>query len=220
MIAEIIIDLNFTDTGDMLAKAILEKSKPKADILMGITPSLLGQAKKHKIFQQYHSPLLNTITNQDLVFDQDFFVTPFDYGPLAILYDPAKTPKPERFSDLWLAPKQLIIQDPRTSSTGLDFFLWTMALYPDNWQDTWKSLLHGVRTISPGWTESFMSFETGEANMMISYATDPAYAVHNYGSSKYLAYIPEEGGFLQIEGAGIINGTSRTELAQAFIDYY
>ena len=73
----------------MLAKAILEKSKPKADILMGITPSLLGQANT-KFFQQYHSPLLNTITNQDLVFDQDF-CDPFDYGPSLYSMTPQNT---------------------------------------------------------------------------------------------------------------------------------
>ncbi len=45
--------------------------------------------------------------------------------------------------------------------------------------------------------------------MMVSYATDNAYSQYYYGTSKYKVFIPIEGAFVQIEGAGIVNGTKK-----------
>ena len=55
--------------------------------------------------------------------------------------------------------------------------------------------------------------------MMVSYATDGAYSMHNYGSSKYKAFIPNNKGYIQIEGMGIIKDGKNASLAKKFIDY-
>jgi thiamine transport system substrate-binding protein len=54
--------------------------------------------------------------------------------------------------------------------------------------------------------------------MMLSYATDGAYAWENYKSLKYKAFIPKEGGFLQIESGCLANGTKHEKLARLFVD--
>ncbi|OQY10350.1 MAG: thiamine ABC transporter substrate-binding protein, partial [Marinitoga sp. 4572_148] len=61
--------------------------------------------------------------------------------------------------------------------------------------------------------------ESGEAPMMVSYATDGAYSYYYYNSTKYKAFIPEEGAYVQIEGAGIVKGTKNFELAKRFIEF-
>ncbi len=213
------IDTQFTDTGDMLSKVVLEKQDPKADIILGITPALLIKAKQHDILSQYKSPNLKNIKNQKLLFDSNHYTTPYDYGSLAIIYNPEKIGDLKSFSDLWKMDKQLVIQDPRTSSTGLDFLMWTIALYGDNWKNEWKSLHKGILATTSGWSESFAKFESGEASMMVSYATDLAYSYHYYKTVKNKIFIPEEGGYIQIEGASIIKGAKNKKLAEKFIDY-
>lgn len=215
----LIIDTNFTDTGDMLSRSIIEKNKPKADIIIGLTPSTLIKAKKENLLQQYKSPNISRIKDTKLIFDDKYYTTPYDYAAIAVIYDPEKIKDLNSFSDLWREKKKLILIDPRSSSTGVDFLLWTTAIYKESWKDAWKNLKEASLTVTPGWSEAFAKFEAGEAPMMVSYATDPAYSFEYYGTSKYKAFIPEEGGFIQIEGASITNGTKHKKLAENFIDY-
>ena len=76
-----------------------------------------------------------------------------------------------------------------------------------------------ILTITPSWDDAFSLFELGQAPMMVSYATDNAYSQYYYGTSKYKVFIPIEGAFVQIEGAGIVNGTKNLELSQIFIEF-
>ncbi len=212
--------ISFESTAKIITRLLLEKSNPNADVAIGITPAMLARVKDEKLIRKYKSPFIDRITKTDLIFDKEFYTTPYDYGPLAVIYKPDRfSSVPKTFNDLLQYKKSIIIQDPRTSSTGTDFFLWTIAVYGDNWTDFWKSFKESVITTSPGWSESFAAFENDEASMMISYATDGAYSVHNYGSSAYKAFIPNNEGYIQIEGVSVVNGCNSPKLAEKFIDF-
>lgn len=213
------VNSDFTDTGDMVSKAILEKDSPRADIIMGLTPSFLITAKKNDILIPYKSINIDNIKNPSLIFDIEYYTTPYDYGALAIVYNPDKVSNLNKFSDLYKSKNCLVIQDPRTSSPGLDFLLWTIAIYGDEWENEWTRLKNGILTVTSGWSEAFAKFEAGEAPMMLSYATDSAYTFHNYQVAKNKIFIPEEGGYIQIEGASIIKNTKNLKLAKKFIDF-
>jgi thiamine transport system substrate-binding protein len=62
-------------------------------------------------------------------------------------------------------------------------------------------------------------FTSGEAPIVLSYATSPAYHVEYEETTKYKACIPEEGGYLQIEGAGIVKNCAHKRLAETFMDW-
>ncbi len=210
----------FDSTSGILTRLKLEKDNPQADIAIGITPTMLAQSKKDNLFDKYKSPKLENIKDVSLIFDKDHFTTPYDYGALAVLYNTDKIKKaPTNFNDFFRHKKSLLIQDPRTSSTGTDFLLWTIALHRNNWKEFWLSFKGSVLTSTTGWSESFAKFESGEAPMMISYATDNAYSIHNYGSSTYNLVIPGGKAFLQIEGVSIVKGSSQAFLAKKFIDF-
>ncbi|HNX59163.1 MAG TPA: thiamine ABC transporter substrate-binding protein [Spirochaetota bacterium] len=210
--------VKFTDAGNIVSRLKLEKKNPKADVVLGLTPALVSLAKKEGLLQKYRSPNISRISDKSVVFDADY-ATPYDYGALAFVYNPEKLAKvPASFEDICAMKKGIIIEDPRTSSTGQDFLLWTVAVYGDGWKDFWRKLKGAVLTVTPGWNEAFAKFEAGEAPVMLSYATDGAYSWENYKSEKYKAFIPSEGGFLQIESGSLVNGTSKVKLAQAFID--
>lgn len=213
------LDTSFNDTGDLISKVILQKKSPKADIIFGITPSNIQKLLDEEILKSYKPQNIEKISNSDLLFNKDFYVTPFDYGAIAILYNPEFIEEPKSFEDLWKYDKKLIIEDPRTSSTGLDFLLWTIGLYNDDWKTQWGNLKRGVLTATSGWSEAFAKFEANEAPMMVSYATDPAYSYEYYKSVKYKVFIPKEGGYVQIEGAGITKKSKNFNLASKFIDF-
>ena len=199
--------VKFESTSKIISRLILEKRKPKADVAIGLTPSMLIQAKQNKVLAKYGSPALKSVKNRELIFDRDLYTTPFDYGAIAFIYNPAKiSPEPKSFEDLLNHKNAVIIQDPRTSSTGTDFLFWTIAKYGNGWEKFWENFRGSVLTAAPGWSEAFSKFENGEAPVMVSYSTDGAYSMHNYGSSKYRAFIPDSEGFIQIEGVSVTAG--------------
>lgn len=208
------------DGGNVLSRIKLEKRNPKADVVLGLDQSLTVDAIKSDLLIPYKPVNSQKIEKKDIVFESDYSVTPYDYGAIAIIYDPEKlNSTPKTFEDLTKMKKSLIIQDPRSSSTGQAFLLWTIAAYGDKWKEFWKELKPAILTVTSGWTDSFSKFEAGEAPMMVSYATDGAYSYEYYESTKYKALIPEEGAYVQIEGAGIVKGTKNEELAKRFIEF-
>ena len=122
------------DSGQMLTKAILEKNSPVADVIIGIDNNMLAKALKENILQPYKSENLKDVSSS-LLFDESNCLTPYDYGFFSIIYDSKKiTNPPESLEDL-LSPgyeNSIILMDPRTSSPGLGFLLWTVKVYGDS----------------------------------------------------------------------------------------
>ncbi|TDT71938.1 thiamine transport system substrate-binding protein [Hypnocyclicus thermotrophus] len=212
--------VKFEGAAKIVSRLKLEKINPKADIVVGLSSSTLALAKKEEILKQYKPVNSNKIKDIGLVIDKDYFATTFDYGGLAIIYAPDRLKQvPTSFNDIIKLDKSLIVEDPRTSTTGQDFLLWTIAIYKDNWKEFWEKLKPAILTITPGWSEAFNKFEAKEAPMMVSYATDGAYSTYYYGGTSYKALIPNEGGYVQIEGAAIINKKDIKDSAYKFIEF-
>lgn len=212
--------IKMTDAGKIAARIKLEKSNPKGDVVLGLNQSLAVKAKKDGLLASYKPKNISKISNSKLIYDKEFYTVPFDYGALAFICNYDKMgKKPATFEEFAKLEKAIIIQDPRISSTGQDFLLWTIAVYGNKWQEFWTKYKNSILTVTPGWSESFSKFEAGEAPVMVSYATDGAYSYYNYKSFKYSAVIPKEGAYLQLEGAGIIKGSKNMELSKKFIEF-
>ena len=206
------------DGGSVLSRLLLEKKNPKADVVIGLDQSLVIKAISKDILEKYTPINISKVMNKELVLND--YTVPYDYGGIAFVYNPEKLKTiPKSFEDLTKLNKKIILQDPRTSSTGQAFLLWTIAVYGDNWQDFWKRLKPAILTVAPGWDASFSKFEAGEAPIMVSYATDGAYSYQYYKSTKYKAFIPKEGAYVQIETAGIVKNTKNKELAKRFMEF-
>lgn len=214
--------LSFGDAGNVLARLILEKDQPKADVVIGLDQPLLKRAISEGLLIKFVPENISMIKNKELL-DMQGYGIPFDYGAIALVYNTEKINNPPKsFKELLdeRFKRKLVVQDPRTSSTGLSFMLWTVAVFgEDGFLDYWKSLKNNILTITPGWDEAFSMLETGEADIMVSYATDGAYSYHEYGSLKYLPVVMEEGAFVQIEYAAIVKSSKNIELAKKFIEF-
>ena len=208
---------SFGDAGKMLARLKLEGEKTDADVVLGLDQNLLVKARDLLL---PYKPLNYEKIRKDLR-PKDFVATPFDYGSIAIVYNTEKIKNPPRSLQNLLKPeyrRKIVVEDPRTSSTGLSFLLWTIAVYGDDFVDYWKKLSENLLTITAGWDEAFEMLESGEADMMVSYLTDGAYSYYYYKSAKFLPTVMEEGMFVQVEYVGIVKYTDQPELAKRFVE--
>ena len=189
----------------------MEKENPRADIIVGIDNNLLSRALEEDILEVYKSKNIGLIS-EELLFDPSFHVTPFDYGYFAFVYDSRVLKKiPERLEDLTAVEyrDKIILEDPRTSSPGLGFLLWTIAVFGDDYLDYWQQLKPNLLTITDGWDSAYGMFTGGEAPIVLSYTTSPAYHVEYEESRRYRALIFKRGNYRQIEGMAILKGADR-----------
>jgi thiamine transport system substrate-binding protein len=216
------------DSSEMLSRLIAELrlGDSEADVFLGIADVALPRALAQGVFRPYDPSLIPNLEKvpEGLLFDETGHVIPFDHGYITFVYDSealAEGLVPQSFSDL-LQPElrgKIVLEDPRISSPGLSFLLWTIAHFgEEGWQDFWRELLPNVLTITKGWSEAYAMFEAGEAPIVLSYSTDTAYSYIYYGSTRYQVLTPEGEGYRQVEGMGIVAGTDQYELACDFLN--
>jgi thiamine transport system substrate-binding protein len=128
---------------------------------------------------------------------------------------------PHSFDDLLKLKngKQIVIEDPRSSTPGLGLLLWVKSIYKDRAKEYWYKLSPKILTITKGWSEAYDLFLKGEADMVLSYTTSPAYHIiaekkYNY---KYAHF--KEGHYMQIEVAAILKSSKQKNLAQKFMRF-
>ncbi len=210
------------DAGAMLNRMVLEKDRPKCDIAIGIDNTFLQSALDNHLFSSY-KPENSSVIDKDNVIDDTWHLTTYDYGYFAFVYDSdvIKNP-PKTFGEMQSTEysSKIILMDPRTSSPGKGLFLWSLAVFGEKgFNSFWKSLKPNILTIPASWDDGYSAFLAGEAPIVLSYSTSPAYHIELEKTSKYKAFIPQEGAFKQIEGAGIVKGCSNPNLAKKFIHY-
>lgn len=209
------------DAGQVLSRVIMESDNPRADIIIGIDNNMLTKALDADVLSPYTPENLEQIPDY-LLFDPTHHVIPFDYGYFSIIYDSRSIDNPPSTLQDLTKPDykdQLILMDPRTSSPGLGFFLWTIEVYGDDFISYWEQLKPSILTITEGWDAGYGLFVNGEAPMVLSYTTSPAYHAEYEESTQYKATLFEKGNYMQIEGMGIIKGAANRESAEKFIDF-
>jgi thiamine transport system substrate-binding protein len=220
--AECGCDLKFVSVADgvaLLNRVKLEGQSTKADIVLGLDTNLTAEAKATGLFVRAGIDLADVKVPG--TWTGDTFV-PFDYAHFAIVYDTEKLKNPPKSLKELVEgdPEQkIVIQDPRTSTPGLGLLLWVKSVYGDKAPEAWAKLKGRVLTVTPGWSEAYGLFTKGEALMVFSYTTSPAYHVIAEGTQKYQAAAFEEGHYLQIEVAGITTTGAKNPLAQKFLAF-
>ncbi|MDK2869037.1 MAG: thiamine transport system substrate-binding protein [Pyrococcus sp.] len=209
-------------TGELVNRLIIEKDNPKADVVVGIDNTFMSKAIKAGVLEKYKPRNVDVIPQWIIEkFDPEFYLTPFDFGYIAFNYRTDLIQDyPKSLNDL-IKPEwkgKIIIEDPRTSSPGLAFMLWTIAVYKDQWLDYWAELRENVQIVK-GWSAAWEAFSKGEYPIVLSYATSPAASVYYENKTNIKAIEFEEGNFLQIEGVGIVKGTKNMELAKKFVEF-
>ncbi len=210
------------DAAQVLSRAALEKASPNADALVGIDNNLLDLARKEGVLKGYKPVNADKIVAEDLRLADDWLLTPYDWGYFAMIFDTAsRLAPPASLADLTRPEyaKKIILMDPRTSTPGTGFLAWTVAVYGKDYADYWTKLKGNILTLAPGWDAGYGLFTAGEAPLVISYTTSPAYHVEFDKTDRYQALIFPEGHVRQIEGVGLVRNAQNARGAEAFIDF-
>jgi len=220
--AECSCSVRFVSVADgvaLLNRLKLEGQSTKADIVLGLDTNLITDAKKTGLFAP-HGPLANEV-NVPGGWSDDVFV-PYDYGYFAVVYDSEKLKDPPKSMAELVdgnPAEKIAIEDPRTSTPGLGLVLWIRKIYGDKAPDAWARLKDRVLTVTPGWSEAYGLLTKGEAPMVLSYTTSPAYHMIEEKTDRYKAASFAEGHYMQIEVAGITKKGAENPLAQKFLDF-
>jgi thiamine transport system substrate-binding protein len=212
-------DLQFVPAGDgaaLLARVRLEGAASDADVVLGLDTSLTAAAAATGLFAPHGMTPETTLP----VGYADPIFLPFDWGWFAFVYDKTKlADAPASFDALAASELTIVIQDPRSSTPGLGLLLWVKAAHGDRAGEIWAALADNIVTVTPGWSEAYGLFLEGEADMVLSYTTSPAYHLIAEGDGTKAAALFDEGHYLQIEVAGKLAATDQPELADAFLAF-
>ncbi|MCE4617326.1 MAG: thiamine ABC transporter substrate-binding protein [Desulfurococcales archaeon] len=234
--------VNFSDAGTALNRALLDiqTGQEPPDIIIGLDNILVHKAKEKGVLEKYTPSNIDQI-NPELIqaLDPEGYAIPYDYGLIALVYDSTKIPdnlmsnltfqdlltrtvlingEEKRLVDL------LVTENPQTSSTGLSFLLWQIAVYQHyelgDWTQWWRQ---GHPRVVESWGDAYSLFPDPYP-IVVSYGTDPAYSYHFYNDTKYKAalvwYNGKQVAWLQVEGIALLKDAPHKECAKRFIDWF
>ena len=211
--------VRYTTAGDgaaVLARLKLEGATTSADVVIGLDTALTADARASGLFTPHG---LTVAHDLPVPYADDLFL-PFDWGWFAFVYDKTKvTTPPKSFMELAASNLKVVIQDPRSSTPGLGLLLWVKGAYGDRAGQVWTDLADNIVTVTPGWDQAYRMFLKGEADMVLSYTTSPAYHLIAESDDSKAAALFDEGHYLQIEVAGMTAASKQPDLARAFLTY-
>jgi len=202
-----------------LRKIQLEGRNTKADILLGLDTNIAQAASKTGLFAVHELDTSNL--ELPIAYSDENFV-PYDYSYVAFVYDANRVKNPPlSFEALASMPEdfKIVIQDPRSSTPGLSLLLWVKEIYKEKAGEYWKRLSPHILTITKGWSEAYGLFLKGEADMVLSYTTSPAYHMIDENRTNFKSAHFQEGHYGQIEVAAILKSSKNKDLAKKFLHF-
>ncbi len=222
------------DAGEALTKALLTAGNPQGDVLFGVDNNLLSRALGGELFDPYTSDGLETV-DEGYMLDPEHRVTPVDHGEVCLNYDKSWYAErglepPSSLDDLTRPAyeRQLVVENPATSTPGLAFMLATIARYGDGapWQEYWRMLRRNGVLVVDGWEDAYNvrfsgSAGKGDRPIVVSYASSPPAEVifRTPRPAEAPTAVVEDSCFRQIEFAGILRGARNEEGARALVDF-
>ena len=215
-------DVNFVGLDSslgILGRLQLEGSSSKADIALGLDTNVMAVAQNTGLFAEHGLKSEANMLPEPI---EDNVFLPFDWGYFAFVYDTSKMANPPASLDALINTKEdikIAIQDPRTSTPGLGLLLWMKSVYGVDAAAKWQQLQPKILTITKGWWDAYSLFLEGEADMVLSYTTSPAYHIIAEGKNNYAAADFAEGHYVQIEVAAMLKSAAQPELARQFLSF-
>ena len=202
-----------------LRKVQLEGPDTEADVVLGLDTNIMEAARQTGLFAPHGAD--TSRLSLPVEWSDDTFL-PFDYSWFAFVHDTDKVPTaPASLEALAAMPDdfKIVIQDPRSSTPGLGLVLWVKEVYGDRAADWWARVKPKVVTVTKGWSDAYGLFLKGEADMVLSYTTSPAYHAIAEEKTNFAAATFEEGHYTQVEVAAIVASTDEMDLARRFMAF-
>jgi thiamine transport system substrate-binding protein len=209
------------DGGALLASLLSEGKKAETDMIIGLDNNSSTLALDSGLFATVKLANVSKI-NVKLLKDEKNRLIPYDYGNFAFIWDSESGTRPPASLEDLTKPeyaKKIIIMDPRTSTPGLGFLAWTQAVYKGGWKDYWKRLGPNILAMTPGWDTGYGLFIKGEAPLVLSYSTSPAYHKAYEATERYKALVFAEGHSAQVELMGVLSASKHGKESEKFLDF-
>ncbi|MEM1286005.1 MAG: thiamine ABC transporter substrate binding subunit [Pseudomonadota bacterium] len=202
----------------VLSRLRFEGDSTDADVVLGLDQNLIAEADATGLIAPHETDLSEL--DLPVEWTSESFV-PFDYGYFAVMYDAeAVENPPTSLAELIEGGDEpLVIQDPRTSTPGLGMVLWMKSVYGEEAGERWEQLADRILTVTPGWSEAYGLFTSGETPMVLSYTTSAAYHMLVEEEERYQALAFDEGHYMQIEVGAAIAGSDDLDLAREFLAF-
>lgn len=185
-------------------------------------------------FDQYDLELANQglewrkIQIGDLDFEEEVKPTlsrsnlvPYDWSLLTFVVRKSDFQQlPKKLEDL-MAPEmrgQIVMEDPRTSSPGLQFLLWLIQIKGEEKAFQFlKEFNQQIHSYAPSWSTAYGLFQKAQVKTTFSYVTSPVYHVVEDKSTDVIALDLSEGHPAQYEFVGVPATCANCELAEKFV---
>ena len=217
------------DAGELVNRAILNAGNPEGDLMFGVDSLNFQRAIAAGVFVEYRAARRDEVPAEVRApFGDSLLLTPIDFGWVDLNFDPMAGEPPATLEELteprWRG--QLVVQDPATSSPGLQFLATTVAHFGEGgWQQFWRDLRANDTLVTFGWSEAYQTHFThngGDRPLVVSYTTSPAaeffFAEEPLDEPPTHNVIPAPL-FRQVEAAAVLAGAEHPGLAGKFIDF-
>jgi thiamine transport system substrate-binding protein len=222
------------DANAVVNRVLLNAGNPEGDVLFGVDNLTFPRTEGKDVFEDYSAARREQIpADVRGEFGNSMAVTPIDYGYVDLNFDKAQGQPPATFEELtrpqWRG--KLVVEDPATSSPGLQFLATTVAHFGETgsytWRDYWRDLKANDVLVVDGWDAAYntqFSHYGGDRSLVVSYTTSPAAEVffsNGAATDPPTANVIPEGTklFRQVEAAAVLKGAKHPELARKFIDF-
>lgn len=206
------------DAGLLLERLKLASASVPFDVVIGLDQLMLADAKAAAKWKalDVDASAWQEIPAQ---FADESFV-PYDWSPLGFIYREGTEPVPQSLDDL-LKPEfkgQIALQDPHSSSPGLQFYHWVQAVKKADTVPYLNALKMNEPNISPSWAFSYGLFKKQQVKFVFSYLTSLAYHWGVEKDRQYKIAPFNEGHPVQIEFAGVPEDCRECELGAELVN--
>lgn len=220
-----IFKVEFIEISDMamaIQKINFEGDASVADVVLGIDQfDVTRVANKIKWRDIEKNSDIKFIENLGPAATEKTFV-PYDWAPMSFVARKSIKHNVSSLKDL-LAPElksKIALQDPRTSSPGLQFLAWVFENKSgDEAIKYLKAMTKQAHSFSPSWSASYGLFKNNQSDLVFSYVTSPVYHLVEEKDDNFLSIETSEPLPVQVEFAGIPASCKNCEAAEMFINF-
>lgn len=210
-----------SDSGILLQRLKIEGESLGADLVVGLDQFDLERAQDEQTWRKMNSAEINVYDSIKPALQNPFFI-PYDWGVLTFEGRRGEVEDKIYSLDDLLAPewnKKIALQDPRTSSPGMQFLSWVIQSKGEEEGFKYlKKMMSQVHSYAPSWSTSYGLFTNKQAKIVFTYVTSPIYHEVEEKNKGYFALSFKEPLPIQYEFMGIPEFCRHCDLAEKFVN--
>lgn len=200
----------------LITRLRLEGKKTPADLLLGIDTTQIREMEEREL--TIHFPYNKDNTRLPVPWPETTLI-PVAYGVLTVLMHQENLAHfITSLDDIIEKQQKIILPDPRTSTTGLEFLYWIQEKYHARSRVFWQDLKPFIVTYTKGLGSSFAMFASLEESATVAYSTSALFAQRKgLATAVYPATIA--GAPVQVYGIAVTEKGQMHPLAPRVISY-